>query len=96
MKSQFRAVSYQSDANVVGIACEACPFELALIVPAEPGGKVTSNDGIDNDCDGLTDDADVLDCQGTCDLGQVGDSCGIGSDCCSGNCKGKPGKKTCK
>jgi hypothetical protein len=33
---------------------------------------------------------------GTCDLGQPGDSCTSNGDCCSGNCKGKPGSKTCK
>ena len=33
---------------------------------------------------------------GGCDLGQKGDSCTSGSECCSGNCKGKSGRKTCK
>jgi subtilisin family serine protease len=33
---------------------------------------------------------------GGCTLGQVGDPCTDGSQCCSGNCKGKPGAKTCK
>ena len=33
---------------------------------------------------------------GGCDLGQSGDSCTDNGDCCSGNCKGKPGSKTCK
>ena len=33
---------------------------------------------------------------GGCTLGQVGDSCTSGGDCCSGSCKGKPGSKTCK
>jgi hypothetical protein len=33
---------------------------------------------------------------GGCDLGQPGDSCSDNSDCCSGNCKGKPGSRTCK
>jgi len=33
---------------------------------------------------------------GGCDLGQPGDSCSDNSECCSGNCKGKPGSKTCK
>ncbi len=31
-----------------------------------------------------------------CELGQPGDACNSDSDCCSGNCKGKPGAKTCK
>jgi subtilisin family serine protease len=33
---------------------------------------------------------------GGCNLGQKGDPCSSGSDCCSGGCKGKPGAKTCK
>jgi hypothetical protein len=57
--------------------------------------EASCSDGNDNDCDGLTDGEDG-NCQGTCDLGQVGAACTTGSECCSGNCKGKPGKKTCK
>ena len=33
---------------------------------------------------------------GTCDLGQPGDSCSTGAECCSDSCKGKPGSKTCR
>jgi subtilisin family serine protease len=33
---------------------------------------------------------------GTCDLGQPGDSCSTGEECCSDSCKGKPGSKTCR
>lgn len=33
---------------------------------------------------------------GTCTLGAVGDACTSNSDCCSSNCKGKPGNKVCK
>lgn len=33
---------------------------------------------------------------GSCTLGQSGDSCSTDAECCSGNCKGKPGAKTCK
>lgn len=58
--------------------------------------EVSCSDGQDNDCDGLTDGADP-DCQGgTCTLAQVGDACSVNADCCSDNCKGKPGSKTCK
>jgi subtilisin family serine protease len=32
--------------------------------------------------------------QGVCT--QTGGSCTVNSDCCSSNCKGKPGRKTCK
>jgi subtilisin family serine protease len=33
---------------------------------------------------------------GSCSLGQIGDVCTANSQCCSGTCGGKPGKKTCK
>jgi len=33
---------------------------------------------------------------GACDLGQPGDACTVGADCCSDSCKGKPGNKTCR
>jgi len=68
-----------------------------------PGTCVPSaevcNDGIDNDCDTFTDCADsdcstAPNCQSGC--GQVGASCNVNSDCCSGNCKGPRGRKTCK
>lgn len=31
-----------------------------------------------------------------CDLGQKGDACTTDAECCSGNCKGPAGRKTCK
>jgi hypothetical protein len=46
-------------------SCEECPLEAALLSPSEPGLEVTCNDGIDNDCDGLTDNTD-WDCNGGC------------------------------
>jgi len=33
---------------------------------------------------------------GICNLGQRGDSCDTGTDCCSGSCGGKPGSRTCR
>ncbi len=42
----------------------------------------TCADGLDNDCDGLTDGADP-----DCPCGAKGDACSAGSDCCSGRCK---------
>ena len=57
--------------------------------PSEVG---SCSDGFDNDCDNLTDCADLDDC-GTdpvcnlCDLGQKGEICSSNSDCCSGTCK---------
>jgi len=38
--------------------CDGCPSEPALIEPSEPGAELSCADGIDNDCDGLTDAAD--------------------------------------
>jgi trimeric autotransporter adhesin len=63
--------------------------------------ETSCTDGVDNDCDLFTDcdDSDCdLDaaCQTGCTLGQPGDACVDGADCCSGNCKGKAGAKTCK
>jgi hypothetical protein len=49
-------------------------------------------DGIDNDCDGLTDSADP-DCQ-TCL--PIGTSCTTDNQCCSVKCRGPAGNKTCK
>ncbi len=58
--------------------------------PASEAGLCS--DGIDNDCDGLTDGADP-DCQ-TCL--PVGSSCTADSQCCSVKCRGPAGNKTCK
>lgn len=62
--------------------------------------ETSCSDGIDNDCDGATDCADS-DCSGdpACSGGGCsasGASCTDNSQCCSGNCKGKPGSQTCK
>ena len=57
------------------------------------------NDGVDNDCDDLTD-CDDSDCSADpdcdCQLGQPGDPCSSNADCCSDKCRGRPGGKTCK
>ena len=59
--------------------------------------EVSCGDGVDNDCDGSVDAADSdCDLGGECTLGQRGDPCTSGADCCSGNCGGKPGRRTCK
>ncbi|MCO4763645.1 MAG: S8 family serine peptidase, partial [Myxococcales bacterium] len=54
------------------------------------------SDGIDNDCDGKVDAADGDCSTNTCDLLGVGESCTTADQCCSGKCKGKVGKRTCK
>ena len=50
-------------------------------------------DGVDNDCDGSVDEGCPT---GGCDLVPSGGACTENGQCCSGNCKGKPGAKTCK
>jgi hypothetical protein len=67
-----------------------------------PTGSEEGNcgDGLDNDCNGFVDCNDSV-CStdllcAACTLGQPGDPCSSNGDCCSNNCKGKPGAKTCK
>ncbi len=61
-----------------------------------PGAELCT-DGVDNDCDGQAD-CDDGDCAAdpACQCGAAGTSCTTASDCCSGKCKGKAGRKTCK
>jgi subtilisin family serine protease len=56
--------------------------------------EVSCGDGVDNDCDGLTD-ADDPDCGGAECL-PAGSSCGSDAECCSGKCRGRPGRQDCK
>jgi len=66
-------------------------------------------DGVDNDCDGVTDCSDTNggaeDCSSepACETGCVnpgglppGDSCSGNGDCCSNKCKGRPNNQTCR
>ena len=67
---------------------------------AEAGAPTTEvcGDGIDNDCDGGTDDADAEGCQdpNQCTLADVGESCMEDVDCCSGTCsRGRPSSRVC-
>jgi probable HAF family extracellular repeat protein len=54
-----------------------CPVDCGT----PPFTEANCTDGVDNDCDSLTDEADP-DC-----CGQTGDVCYTDADCCSGNCK---------
>ena len=79
----------------VGESCSTCALDCTA------GIEICDN-GIDDDCDGLVDCADndclsAPSCQGgTCTLGQAGDSCSDGTDCCSGSCSGgKPSTRVC-
>lgn len=56
--------------------------------------EISCGDDLDNDCDGLVDTLDS-DCSGGGGF-PAGATCEINSECGSGNCKGKPGRKTCK
>jgi len=55
-------------------------------------------DGLDNDCDGLTDCADP-NCSGAPGCGScsaAGATCTANSQCCSNKCSGRTGGKTCR
>ncbi len=59
-----------------------------------PDTESQCSDGIDNDCDGLAD-GDDPDCQGGSCLAKNA-SCTMDSECCSGNCAGPRGGRSCK
>jgi hypothetical protein len=54
--------------------------------------EATCDDGVDNDCDGSTDEDDIDCTVGGCTGAQLGDSCSRDRDCCSNTCKGKRNK----
>jgi hypothetical protein len=61
-----------------------------------PAALEICDDGQDNDCNGLVDTADLA-CQAPgCDLGAAGDYCSLDVDCCSGKCRGRTGRKSCR
>ena len=59
-----------SDGDDTFDLCEECPYEPALLAPNEPGTELTCDDGVDNDCDGLTDMSDD-DCAPSCICGDL-------------------------
>ena len=75
-------------------------------VTCEPtaGFEDNCSDGLDNDCDGCVDyndiDCGVIGCIVCNGVGAAccakGQPCQLGTECCSGSCKGKPGAKTCR
>jgi hypothetical protein len=74
----------------------SCPEDCG----APPATETSCSNGIDDDCDTLTDCADS-NCGGTPECPSCkpsGTSCSSNSECCSSICasKGKSGKRTCK
>lgn len=67
-----------------------CNDSNALI---NPGASETCGNGVDDDCDGAIDTADS-DCSPTCQ--PVGQACSSNSECCSNQCRGRGGNKTCR
>jgi hypothetical protein len=63
-----------------------CPDDCGA-PPATEEGLCT--DGLDNDCDGSTDSADIADCPLACAVS--GAACSVDGDCCSSKCLGKGG-----
>jgi hypothetical protein len=66
-----------SDGDGVSDNCDNCPLEAALIDPDEVPEVVSCSDGIDNDCDGLTDEEELW-CQAApCVCGDIDGSGGL-------------------
>ena len=88
-------VAVADDTDVVAESDEdnndqADPQAIELI---DCGGSEICSDGVDNDCDGLTD-SDDSDCQSACFA--KGDACDTDGDCCSNKCRGPSGNRSCK
>lgn len=56
--------------------------------------ETSCNDGIDNDCNGFADSDDTSCVTQTC--WSYGVSCSSNSECCSGKCRGRRGRKSCR
>lgn len=75
---------------------DASDLDCQPVCTVSEDPEVSCTDGLDNDCDGSFDESDS-DCQGgICELGQKGDTCSSDQECCSGTCRGRPGRQTCK
>lgn len=71
------------------------PWETANLLPGLTPEEQQSYDALSLFLDELSAD-DGGGGGGGCDLGQPGDPCSDGADCCSGKCKGPPLAKTCR
>ena len=67
--------------TVYGVSTHTAPFETWITDFADPTVDTGTSDSGE---------------PGTCELAAVGESCSVNADCCSDNCKGKKGAKTCK
>ena len=54
-----------------------------------PGASEVCDDGVDNNCDGSIDE----DCSSCLPIGA---GCSSDEECCTGKCRGRPGRKTCR
>jgi hypothetical protein len=74
---------YVSDACTGGDDCLDSNFDVNPGATEGPAGDPTCSDGLDNDCDGLTDDLGDLDCVPTC---SVPADCDDGNPCTDEGC----------
>ncbi|MGH7894789.1 MAG: hypothetical protein ACREQL_08980, partial [Candidatus Binatia bacterium] len=91
-----------SNATVDGALAYYFDQVAPFLDPSGGGGCTPTTevctDGVDNDCDGAVDCADANcssnpACTGSCT--PSGGACMSNGQCCSGKCKGRPGRKTC-
>lgn len=74
-------------------AIDGDDLDCADVCTPTQNREASCGNGLDDDCDGLIDGADP-DCAPTCRPARS--SCSRDGECCSGQCRGKPGKQTCR
>jgi glucose/arabinose dehydrogenase len=89
--------SCASDAQCCSNKCrggnnKTCKGGSTTCTPSETP-EASCSDGLDNDCDGLTD-SDDPDCGGSCE--PKGAFCSADDQCCSNKCRGPGSNKSCK